>query len=136
MTDPISVKSIVAFIKNYTLGQLTSVQRTEEAKTMPFANLYKPKPRRASEQVVIEEISSRVFESRVIDSKRTVVVLFHSSQCAFCAIMSHYLLSLSHMLIDFPHIEFLRIDGDKNDLPEKHLAPDGFPALVIYPVDR
>lgn len=137
MSDPINVKSIVAFLKNYTLGQLAPIQRTDEARIMPFANLYKKTTsRRTVDRVSIEEIPSKLFESKVIDSKKSTIVLFYSSQCAFCTIMSHYMLSLSHSLADFPYIEFFRIDGDKNDLPEKYIQPDVFPALVIYPVDR
>lgn len=137
MNDPINVKSIVAFLKNYTLDQLSPIQRTEEARPMPFAHLYKKSSsHRTNDRVTIEEIPSKLFESRLIGSKKSIVVLFYSSHCAFCTIMSHYLLSLSHLLADFPHIEFLRIDGDKNDLPEKFVSPDAFPSLVIYPVDR
>lgn len=46
---------------------------------------------------------------------QTSVVLFTSTNCAFCSLMSHSLLTSSRIL-DTMNIDFLRLDGDQNDL--------------------
>lgn len=46
--------------------------------------------------------------------------------------MTHSLLIVSRILEEMPEIEFLRIDGDKNDLPWQYTMSE-YPSLIIFP---
>lgn len=48
-------------------------------------------------------------------SFQTSVVLFTSTNCAFCSLMSHSMMT-SMRIFDESKVDFLKIDGDKNDL--------------------
>lgn len=88
-----------------------------------------------SKDVSIREIFSENFERNVIGANKTVVVLFHSSQCAFCSLMLQSILTVSQILLKLPKLDFVRIDGDKNDLAWFYTM-DSFPSLIIFPEDR
>lgn len=90
---------------------------------------------RNSRKITIQEIFSETFEEEVIRSNKTVITLFHSSQCALCGIMSQNLLTLSNMLRDLTNLKFVMIDGDKNDLSWFYTMTQ-FPSLVIFPGDN
>lgn len=49
--------------------------------------------------------------------------------------MSTNLLMVAKMLKEMPTIEFVRIDGDKNDLPWQYTM-ESFPTLLIFPAGR
>ncbi|XP_049284689.1 thioredoxin domain-containing protein 11 [Anopheles funestus] len=83
----------------------------------------------------VREIYSSNFQRTVLDSNRTVVVSFYSTQCAFCYIQAHHLLTVSRMLRHQPNLWFVRIDGELNDLPWEYTM-DVFPSLLIFPNGR
>lgn len=83
----------------------------------------------------VREINSHNFNHVVINSNKTVVVHFYSAQCAFCSVLSQHLLIISKMLQHQPLLEFIRIDGDKNDLRWEYTM-DSFPTLIIFPNQR
>ncbi|XP_058120089.1 uncharacterized protein LOC131286458 [Anopheles ziemanni] len=83
----------------------------------------------------VREIYSSNFRRVVLDSNRTVVVSFYSTQCAFCNILSHHLLTVSRLLRQQPALEFVRIDGDRNELGWEYTM-DVFPSLIIFPNGR
>lgn len=49
--------------------------------------------------------------------------------------MSHNVMVASKMLQDIDRIDFVRIDGDRNDLPWQYTI-DQFPALLVFPENR
>lgn len=49
--------------------------------------------------------------------------------------MTHTLMMASKMLQDIDRIDFVRIDGDRNDLPWQY-SIDKFPTLLIFPENR
>lgn len=49
--------------------------------------------------------------------------------------MSHTLMMASKILQDIDRIDFVRIDGDRNDLPWQYTI-DKFPALLVFPENR
>lgn len=64
---------------------------------------------------------------------QTVIVLFHSAQCAMCSLLAQALLMAAHLLQDLrSHLDFVRIDGDRNDLPW-HYTIDQYPTLIAFP---
>ncbi|XP_053694216.1 thioredoxin domain-containing protein 11 [Sabethes cyaneus] len=83
----------------------------------------------------IREINSRNFQQAVINTNKTVIVHFYSTQCAFCSLLSQQLLTVSRILRQQPRLEFVRIDGDKNDLQWEY-SMDLFPTLIIFPNQR
>lgn len=83
----------------------------------------------------VREINSHNFNHVVINSNKTVVVHFYSAQCAFCSVLSQHLLIISKMLQHQPLLEFVRIDGEKNDLRWEYTM-DSFPTLIIFPNQR
>ncbi|XP_053673811.1 uncharacterized protein LOC128724072 [Anopheles nili] len=96
----------------------------------------KPTPVRAPRVYhAVKEIYSSNFERTVLESNRTVVVSFYSAQCAFCYLLSHHMLTVSHMLRHQPGLWFVRIDGELNDLPWQYTM-DVFPSLIIFPNGR
>ncbi|XP_058818717.1 thioredoxin domain-containing protein 11 [Topomyia yanbarensis] len=84
---------------------------------------------------LMREINSHNFYPAVINSNKTVIVHFYSTQCAFCSVLSQHLLTVSRMLRHQPRLEFVRIDGDKNDLQWEY-SMDAFPTLIIFPSQR
>lgn len=67
---------------------------------------------------------------------KTVVVLFHSVQCALCSIMTQSVLMTSKILAELTgHIDFVRIDGDRNDLPWQYTMAK-FPSLIVFDANR
>ncbi|XP_058448387.1 thioredoxin domain-containing protein 11 [Malaya genurostris] len=81
------------------------------------------------------EINSHNFYNAVINSNKTVIVHFYSTQCAFCSVLSQHLLTVSRMLQQQPRLDFVRIDGDKNDLQWEYTM-DAFPTLIVFPSQR
>lgn len=59
------------------------------------------------------------------------LVLYTSSQCAFCTILTSTLLSVARIFKDANYLKFARIDADKNDLPWQ-LTMETLPALLIF----
>jgi len=90
--------------------------------------------KRKVQHVVIQEINSEDFEEVVVRSNKTIVVLFYSANCAFCSMMTHSVLMVTRILEDFPEIEFIRIDGDKNDLAWQYTMAE-YPSLIIFPAN-
>ncbi|XP_065088854.1 thioredoxin domain-containing protein 11-like [Ochlerotatus camptorhynchus] len=83
----------------------------------------------------VREINSHNFNHVVVNCNKTVVVHFYSAQCAFCSVLSQHLLIISKMLQQQPLLEFVRIDGDRNDLRWEYTM-DSFPTLIIFPNQR
>lgn len=66
-------------------------------------------------------------------SFQAVFVLFHSAQCAMCSVLAQALLMAAHLLHGLQtHLDFVRIDGDRNDLPW-HYTIDQYPTLIAFP---
>uniref|UniRef100_A0A1Q3FF51 Putative conserved plasma membrane protein n=1 Tax=Culex tarsalis TaxID=7177 RepID=A0A1Q3FF51_CULTA len=83
----------------------------------------------------VREINAHNFHHVVVNSNKTVVVHFYSAHCAFCSVLSQHLLTISRMLRAQPRLEFVRIDGDRNDLRWEY-SMDAFPTLIIFPNQR
>lgn len=137
----ISLNSISKFIFDYKKRNLNRSKKSnriqhkyshfyQEAEKVRGGNEFKK-----SKDVSIREIFSENFERNVITANKTVVVLFHSVQCAFCSLMLQSILTVSQILLKLPKLDFLRIDGDKNDLAWFYTM-DSFPSLIIFPEDR
>lgn len=66
------------------------------------------------------ELNSQSFAVQVGQgSRRSLLLFFHSSNCAFCTTMSQHLLQIANILRPLcraGHLEIVRIDGDKNDV--------------------
>lgn len=60
---------------------------------------------------------------------------FYSAHCAFCGVLSQQLLTVSRLLRAQPRLEFVRVDGDRNDLRWEY-SMDAFPTLIIFPNQR
>lgn len=83
----------------------------------------------------IPDISSDKLMTKIDNSNRTTFVLFYSTQCALCSLLTHHLLYVSSLLASFPNVEFYRIDGDRNDLPWQYTM-EKFPTLVAFAANR
>lgn len=49
--------------------------------------------------------------------------------------MSHTLMTASRILQDLDRMDFVRIDGDRNDLAWQYTI-DKYPALLVFPENR
>uniref|UniRef100_U5ESM9 Putative thioredoxin-like protein n=1 Tax=Corethrella appendiculata TaxID=1370023 RepID=U5ESM9_9DIPT len=87
------------------------------------------------EHIFMREINSHEFNEIVINSNKTVIVFFYSSQCAFCNLLTQNLLQISKILRQQPNLDFVRIDGDKNDL-NWEFSMELYPSLIIFPNGR
>lgn len=141
LDEPVNLNSLSRFLFSYHRGGLKRFLRTnrvqykhthffdideflnaknkehlskQKIKTLKTCNMDTAK--RKVHNVVIREINSEEFEEAVVRSNKTIVVLFFSANCAFCSMMTHSVLTATRILEDIPEIEFMRIDGDKNDL--------------------
>ncbi|XP_055597743.1 thioredoxin domain-containing protein 11 [Uranotaenia lowii] len=84
---------------------------------------------------LVREINSRNFQQAVVESNKTVVVHFYSTHCAFCSMLSQHLLTISRLLKSQPGLEFVRVDGDRNDMRWEY-SMELFPTLIIFPNQR
>lgn len=158
MNESVNLNSLSRFVYNYYKGRLQRYLRTNSVQYkhthffdlnefMNEVNKHKVTNNKGSEikkqcghysgkvkdqHVTIKEINSEDFEEIVIGSNKTVVVLFYSANCAFCSQLSHSLLTVSQILSEMSNIEFLRIDGDKNDLKWQYTMSE-WPSLIIFP---
>ncbi|CRK94444.1 CLUMA_CG007951, isoform A [Clunio marinus] len=157
LDEPVNLNSLSRFIYTYHRGGLKRFLRTNSVQYKhthffdinEFLNVKKKEQmedrdivgkkkcemdvgKRKVHHAVIREINSEDFEEAVSRSNHTSVVLFYSANCAFCSMMSHSLLTVSRIIEEIPNIDFLRIDGDKNDLAW-HFTMSEYPTLIIFP---
>lgn len=67
-----------------------------------------------------------------IKTFQTVFVLFYSRQCALCSLMTQHLLYVANLLNGIhTNIDFVRIDGDQNDLPWQYTM-ERYPTLIAF----
>ncbi|XP_037916516.1 thioredoxin domain-containing protein 11 isoform X5 [Hermetia illucens] len=120
----ISTKSVISFIKNFISG---TVRRK-------FRSTKRVSPPSTGKEISIREITSNEFREYLRFSRKTIVVLFYSVQCALCSLFSQTLLIVSKILQSID-IDFLRIDSDLNDF-QWHYTMDTYPTLIIFPRNR
>jgi hypothetical protein len=142
--------NLVEFKRHH--NEIYKLRKTDLDQQVPITNhkLRNTVPK----HVFIRELNSRSFSDVVLKSNKvsfgdgvnakdyvtelflsfqTVVVLFHSVQCAFCSLLTNNLLSVARILDDLKReISFYRIDGDKNDLQWEYTM-ETFPSLIIFP---
>lgn len=141
LDEPINLDSLTKFLYSYHRGGLKRFLRTNSVqykhthffemneflnakkREIPITKDIKSKRKCGTDaskkkvhNLVIQEINSEEFEEAVVMTNKTSVVLFFSANCAFCSMMLHSLLTTSRVLSSMSDVEFLRIDGDKNDL--------------------
>lgn len=154
--EPITASSLTRFVSNFLSRKLPRY-----LKSSPTQNTDRSEATAAKTTVSIREINAKSFTSDVLRSNKviiafsispnddrirfitkivvfgpgtqTVFVLFHSTQCALCSVMSQHLLLISRLLGDHrrANVEFVRIDGDRNDLPWQYTM-ERFPSLVAF----
>ncbi|XP_063700192.1 uncharacterized protein LOC134830586 isoform X2 [Culicoides brevitarsis] len=133
MNKSITSNNIVDFIKGYSFGSLQKFKRSKTA--LPTTFFYSKFGYNTTLKISIKEVSSDILFNKIVfenrNSTMTTVLFIYSSQCNFCNMMSHYLLSISSTLKSLKNVEFLRIDGDQNDLNVNY-GQEGFPLLIIY----
>lgn len=86
--------------------------------------------------ISIEELSAKNFATKLATSNSrssSLLVFMYSSNCAFCTMMTHHLLQISNILAPLRiagHLQIMRIDGDKNDLPWPFTVAE-YPSLML-----
>ena len=83
----------------------------------------------------IEEINGQNFESKVMNSKVNIVLLYRTTACAFCAAASpvtQVFHSVHRILKSLLHIKFVAVDANFNDLPW-HFTALSVPTVLFFP---
>lgn len=143
--EDLTLKSITRFIRKYSEGSLRRHLRSSDMDffnthfyAAPIKGAEKKEPK--VELVSIEELNSGNFAFKLSlgnhlrTPHRSLLVLFYSSNCGFCTMMSQHLLQIANILrplSDAGHLKILRIDGDKNDLPWPFTVAE-YPTLMFF----
>ncbi|XP_059616682.1 thioredoxin domain-containing protein 11 [Phlebotomus argentipes] len=128
MKEEISLKNIMQFVRNFFQRRLNRHLKTSDAPTR-FTHMYSNTNHTG---INFHVVSARSFVESVLESSSTDVVLFTSTNCAFCTMMSQNVLQVAQILGKISHLRFLSIDGDRNDLPWQYQM-EYFPTLVVFP---
>lgn len=143
VNEDLTLKSIARFIRKFSEGTLRRHMRSSH---LDYANthFYSHTPptdekktcgQAQSKEVALEELNSRNFASKLAQgSTRSLLVFFHSSNCAFCTTMSQHLLQIANILrpmTEVGHLQIVRIDGDKNDLSWPFTVAE-YPTLMFF----
>lgn len=146
MKEVLNSDNLIDFVYNFTTRKLTrhlkadaTVGQSESNNNLIQNHHSSPSVDGGSNKIFkrigIREINSNNFGENVMLSNKTVVVLFYSVQCALCSLLSQSVLMTSKILSNLTDIDFVRIDGDRNDLPWQYTM-EKFPSLILFPANR
>uniref|UniRef100_A0A1B0CT24 Thioredoxin domain-containing protein n=1 Tax=Lutzomyia longipalpis TaxID=7200 RepID=A0A1B0CT24_LUTLO len=141
MKEDISLRNIMHFVRNFFQKRLNRHLKTSDT-PMRFTHTFREEDEvngssesssnAVSREVAFDVVSSKTFLESVMESGSTDVVLFTSTNCAFCTMMSQNVLQVAQILRHIPRLRFVTIDGDRNDLPWQYQM-EYFPSLVVFP---
>uniref|UniRef100_A0A1L8DU29 Putative thioredoxin/protein disulfide isomerase n=1 Tax=Nyssomyia neivai TaxID=330878 RepID=A0A1L8DU29_9DIPT len=140
MKEDITLKNIMHFVRNFYHKRLNRHLKTSDTPTS-FTHTFhdgeneEKTSGNATKTITFNLGTSSNFLESIMESKSTDVVLFTSTNCAFCTMMSQNVLQVAQILRRTPHLHFFTIDGDRNDLPWQYQM-EYFPSLVIFPRQR
>ncbi|OXU20522.1 hypothetical protein TSAR_015773 [Trichomalopsis sarcophagae] len=136
MQDEYGRNTLVQFINNYTNGYLARTMRSNNPRR--FARSFVPKSdckRNSNSKICVPELSTDNFLDTVLNPRKDVVVMYHSPYCAFCSAVAYVYLTVANYLSKMDHLEFVRIDGDNNDLPWEYTM-NRYPSILFFPAKR
>ena len=61
--------------------------------------------------------------------------MYHSPYCGFCSAVSFVYLTVAHYLAKMDHLQFVKIDGDNNDLSWEYTMTR-YPSVLFFPARR
>ncbi|KAH8397448.1 hypothetical protein KR222_004490 [Zaprionus bogoriensis] len=121
-TQAFSYLGLKEFIKHFYAKQLPRLQRSAvlpaPAPATPYVQAY-------NRQLLLQALQR---------SNATSVVLIHRPDCALSMVMSQVVMQVAALLRS-PQLQFIRFDGQANDLPWE-LSMPSTPALLVFPEDR
>ena len=83
----------------------------------------------------IQEVTRDTFQSDVLNSNQSTVLLYTSSYCSQCSVTAHLLHSLSSILAGLHDIQFRMVDTSRNDLNWQFTAL-AYPSVIFFPGKR
>ncbi|XP_058796273.1 thioredoxin domain-containing protein 11 [Phymastichus coffea] len=126
--------ALVRFINNFTSGYLRRAMRSSSPRR--FVRSFESKCKADDDsRICVPELSSDNFLKTVLNPHKDVVVMYHSPYCAFCSAVAYVYLTVAHYLSKMDHLEFVRIDGDNNDLPWEYTM-NRYPSILFFPAKR
>ncbi|XP_014215524.1 thioredoxin domain-containing protein 11 [Copidosoma floridanum] len=136
MQEEFGKNTLVQFINNYTNGYLSRTLRSNNPKRFVRSFINKSECRKSVEsRICVQELSTENFSDTVLNSDKDVVVMYHSPYCAFCSAVAYVYLTVAQYLSKMDHLEFVRIDGDNNDLPWEYTM-NRYPSILFFPARR
>ena len=140
--EDLTIKSIARFIRKFSEG---SLRRHLRSTHLNYENThFYTQPEGATsgsrkaqrKDIYLEELNARNFAPKIagLGPKKSLLVFFSSSNCAFCSMMSQHLLQIGNILRPLTqsgHLQIVRIDGDKNDLPWPFTVAE-YPTLIFF----
>jgi hypothetical protein len=103
-TRTISKRSLVEFIKNFTIGSLPRFFKSTVIPTSSGLCHSDSKER----VICVPEISSDIFSRVVLDSSKDVVLMYYAQWCGFCSSIAHIYLDVARLFADIQGIVFAR----------------------------
>ncbi|XP_014234025.1 thioredoxin domain-containing protein 11 [Trichogramma pretiosum] len=136
LQDDFGRNTLARFINNYTHGYLRRTLRSNN----PQRFIRTPATKQQCEsdgqsRVCVEELSTETFLKTILNPDKDVVVMYHSPYCGFCSAVAYVYLTVAHYLAKMDHLEFVRIDGDNNDLPWEYTMTR-YPSILFFPARR
>ncbi|XP_011502270.1 PREDICTED: thioredoxin domain-containing protein 11 [Ceratosolen solmsi marchali] len=135
MEEEFSRNALVRFINNYTNGYLRRTMRSKNRKHLVNTLTKQHAKCKEKSKICVPELSTDTFLNIVLNPDKDVVIMYHSSYCAFCSVVTYVYLTVAHYLSMMDHLEFVRIDGDNNDLPWEYTM-NRYPSILFFPAKR
>ncbi|KAJ8665286.1 hypothetical protein QAD02_006948 [Eretmocerus hayati] len=136
MQERLNRNTLVNFINNYTKGYLKRTMRSNTPRRFVRSFITKSECKESEgSRICVPELSSENFLDTVLNPDKDVVVMYHSPYCAFCSAVAYVFLTVAHYLSKMVHLEFVRIDGDNNDLPWEYTM-NRYPSILFFPARR
>uniref|UniRef100_H2ZLV3 Thioredoxin domain-containing protein n=1 Tax=Ciona savignyi TaxID=51511 RepID=H2ZLV3_CIOSA len=129
MKSRFSTRNIEAFILKFTFGGLENqVQQPQSHDEIS---------EQIDDAVELREISLDGF-TKIIDNQITkdTLVYYHSSNCGFCSIYSHQLVSFKRITRSIRNLEVVFVSAETNQKLPLPFRAASFPSLVLFPAHR
>ncbi|XP_044289543.1 thioredoxin domain-containing protein 11 isoform X2 [Varanus komodoensis] len=82
----------------------------------------------------IREVTTETFHEAVLQSEKSVLLLYYAPWCGFCMSLSHIFIQLARILPP-ENFAVARVDVSQNDLPWEFMT-DHLPNVLFFPHDR
>jgi thiol-disulfide isomerase/thioredoxin len=164
LNEPITPRSLSAFIRDFALGRLTSAgqrflrsELRQDSYSNPQDNIEAGMPAFSSATpaataggghsfsqwsgghrgvvIRLRKVTTNSFRHIVMDQDKDVILLYYAPWCGPCKSVYPTFLSLAHYFRGAPNLVFAHLDASTNDLPWE-FSVSRYPQVIFFPRQR